>query len=71
MARECFQDQEVANELNQHFICIKVDKEERPDIDSVYMSEDMRIYFLCICIVDIFSPCCFTIPVRDLWKRFC
>lgn len=43
MARECFQDQEVANELNQHFICIKVDKEERPDIDSVYMSVCMLL----------------------------
>lgn len=37
-AHESFEDKEIANLLNQHFISIKVDKEERPDIDSVYMS---------------------------------
>ncbi len=37
MAHESFEDEEVAQELNQHFISIKVDKEERPDIDQVYM----------------------------------
>lgn len=37
MAHESFEDEDVAKELNQHFISIKVDKEERPDIDSVYM----------------------------------
>ena len=38
MAHECFEDEEVADLLNQSFISIKVDKEERPDIDSVYMT---------------------------------
>ena len=38
MAHESFEDEEIANILNQYFISIKVDKEERPDIDSVYMS---------------------------------
>lgn len=38
MAHESFEDTEVAEMLNQHFISIKVDKEERPDIDSIYMS---------------------------------
>ncbi|MBU3204073.1 thioredoxin domain-containing protein [Clostridium algidicarnis] len=38
MAHESFEDEEVANVLNNYFICIKVDREERPDIDSVYMS---------------------------------
>ncbi len=38
MAHESFEDEEVANLLNQNFVSIKVDKEERPDIDSVYMS---------------------------------
>lgn len=38
MAHESFEDQEVADYLNEHFISIKVDKEERPDIDSIYMS---------------------------------
>ncbi|MBE5883856.1 MAG: thioredoxin domain-containing protein [Lachnospiraceae bacterium] len=38
MAHESFEDTEIAELLNQHFISIKVDKEERPDIDSIYMS---------------------------------
>lgn len=37
MAHESFEDEEVAALLNQSFICIKVDREERPDIDQVYM----------------------------------
>ena len=37
MARESFQDPEVADLMNQTFICIKVDREERPDIDQIYM----------------------------------
>ena len=38
MAHESFEDEETARILNQYFISIKVDKEERPDIDSIYMS---------------------------------
>ncbi|MBU3219384.1 thioredoxin domain-containing protein [Clostridium algidicarnis] len=38
MAHESFEDEEVANILNNYFVSIKVDREERPDIDSVYMS---------------------------------
>jgi hypothetical protein len=38
MAHECFEDQEVADLMNAHFINIKVDREERPDVDQVYMS---------------------------------
>ena len=38
MAHESFEDQEIAELLNRWFIAIKVDKEERPDIDSIYMS---------------------------------
>lgn len=38
MAHESFEDRAVADRLNRHFVSIKVDKEERPDIDSVYMS---------------------------------
>lgn len=37
MARESFSDPEIAAFLNQHFISIKVDREERPDVDGVYM----------------------------------
>ncbi|PKL57938.1 MAG: thioredoxin domain-containing protein, partial [Methanomicrobiales archaeon HGW-Methanomicrobiales-5] len=38
MAHESFEDYEVAALLNRDFIAIKVDREERPDIDSVYMA---------------------------------
>lgn len=38
MAHESFEDEEVAAILNRHFICIKVDREERPDIDDFYMT---------------------------------
>jgi uncharacterized protein YyaL (SSP411 family) len=38
MAHESFEDDEVASTLNRFFISIKVDREERPDIDQVYMS---------------------------------
>lgn len=38
MERESFEDEEVAKLLNEHFVCIKVDREERPDIDNIYMS---------------------------------
>lgn len=37
MAHESFEDEEVARLLNQHFVAIKVDREERPDIDKIYM----------------------------------
>ncbi|WP_349944787.1 thioredoxin domain-containing protein [Lacrimispora sp. BS-2] len=38
MAHESFEDQEAAEILNRYYVAIKVDREERPDIDSVYMS---------------------------------
>lgn len=38
MAHESFEDPDVARLLNQSFICIKVDREERPDIDQIYMA---------------------------------
>ncbi len=37
MERESFEDEAVAHLMNQNFICIKVDREERPDVDQVYM----------------------------------
>ncbi|MEV6173240.1 thioredoxin domain-containing protein [Streptomyces sp. NPDC051954] len=37
MAHESFEDQETADYLNTHFVNIKVDREERPDVDAVYM----------------------------------
>jgi len=38
MAHESFEDEEIAQVLNAYFIAIKVDREERPDIDKIYMS---------------------------------
>jgi len=38
MERESFLDEEIAALLNKHFVCIKVDREERPDIDQIYMT---------------------------------
>jgi uncharacterized protein YyaL (SSP411 family) len=38
MEEESFEDEEIAAYLNQHYVCIKVDREERPDVDAVYMA---------------------------------
>ncbi|PZG78919.1 hypothetical protein C1I97_36265, partial [Streptomyces sp. NTH33] len=37
MAHESFEDQDTAAVLNEHFVSVKVDREERPDVDAVYM----------------------------------
>ena len=37
MERESFEDPEVAAYMNERFVCIKVDREERPDVDAIYM----------------------------------
>ncbi|MCB8933450.1 MAG: DUF255 domain-containing protein [Chthonomonadaceae bacterium] len=37
MAHESFEDPDVARILNEHFVCVKVDREERPDVDEAYM----------------------------------
>ncbi len=38
MEGESFEDEEIARFMNQHYVCIKVDREERPDIDAIYMT---------------------------------
>src|SRR3972149_6567800 len=38
MEHESFEDEEVAEILNEHFIPVKVDREERPDLDEIYMN---------------------------------
>jgi uncharacterized protein YyaL (SSP411 family) len=38
MAHESFEDEEVAAVMNDNFVCVKVDREERPDIDDIYMT---------------------------------
>jgi uncharacterized protein YyaL (SSP411 family) len=37
MAHESFEDEETARLMNEHFVCVKVDREERPDLDGIYM----------------------------------
>jgi len=37
MAHECFEDDETASLMNKLFVNIKVDREERPDVDAIYM----------------------------------
>ncbi|MEE4239852.1 MAG: thioredoxin domain-containing protein [Desulfopila sp.] len=43
MARESFEDPAIADILNKHFISIKVDREERPDIDQIYMAATQAV----------------------------
>lgn len=43
MARESFEDQDTADILNANFVAIKVDREERPDVDAVYMAATQAI----------------------------
>ena len=38
MAHESFENTEIAALMNEHFICVKVDREERPDVDRLYMA---------------------------------
>jgi len=38
MEKESFENEEVATLMNEHFVCIKVDREERPDVDAIYMT---------------------------------
>ncbi len=38
MEHESFESTEIAAQLNNHFVCIKVDREERPDLDQIYMT---------------------------------
>lgn len=38
MERESFESEETAAILNKHYVAVKVDREERPDVDKVYVS---------------------------------
>ena len=38
MERESFEDPQIAALMNEHFVCVKVDREERPDLDDIYMA---------------------------------
>src|SRR5207249_1499183 len=43
MERESFENEAIASLMNRHFICIKVDREERPDLDEVYMQATVTL----------------------------
>ena len=45
MERESFEDERIARLLNENFVSIKVDREERPDVDRVYMVQLLSIDF--------------------------
>jgi uncharacterized protein YyaL (SSP411 family)/aryl-alcohol dehydrogenase-like predicted oxidoreductase len=43
MERESFEDNAIAALMNEHFVCIKVDREERPDLDEIYMQATLAL----------------------------
>src|SRR3970282_456574 len=43
MERESFEDEEIARVMNDKFVCIKVDREERPDLDDIYMAATVAL----------------------------
>ena len=43
MERESFENEEIAAYMSEHFICIKVDREERPDLDDIYMNAVQKL----------------------------
>ena len=43
MAHESFEDTAIAALMNEHFVCVKVDREERPDLDDIYMAATMAM----------------------------
>ena len=43
MERECFEDPAIAAAMNADFVCVKVDREERPDLDEIYMAATVAL----------------------------
>ena len=43
MEHESFEDEAIAALMNEHFVCIKVDREERPDLDEIYMAATLAL----------------------------
>jgi uncharacterized protein YyaL (SSP411 family)/aryl-alcohol dehydrogenase-like predicted oxidoreductase len=43
MERESFEDESIAALMNKHFVCVKVDREERPDLDEIYMAATVTL----------------------------
>jgi uncharacterized protein YyaL (SSP411 family) len=44
MERECFENESIAELMNAHFVCVKVDREERPDLDEIYMAATLALH---------------------------
>lgn len=43
MERQCFENPAIARQMNDQFVCIKVDREERPDVDDIYMAATVML----------------------------
>src|SRR5574337_1500808 len=43
MAHESFESEQIADLMNRYFVCIKVDREERPDLDQIYMTATLAL----------------------------
>jgi uncharacterized protein len=43
MAHESFEDEAIAERMNRDFVCVKVDREERPDLDDIYMAATLAM----------------------------
>src|ERR687890_1481492 len=43
MERESFEDERIAQLMNEHFVNVKVDREERPDLDQIYMQATLAL----------------------------
>ena len=43
MERESFENDRIASLMNEHFVCVKVDREERPDLDDIYMAATLAM----------------------------
>lgn len=75
MERESFEDPEVAAVMNAHFISVKVDREERPDVDQIYMTAVQLMTnsggwpLNCICLPDARPVYGGTYFRRDDWKN--
>src|SRR5258706_86817 len=64
MERESFEKDDIAQIMNAHFVCIKVDRKERPDIDQVYMEAFQAMGGHGGWPLNFFQPC----PTTLLWR---
>lgn len=72
MERESFEDEEIGRILSDNFVCIKVDREERPDVDKVYMTFVQVCVHVCLDLtfliqVSFIIIFCLRILSQDFW----